>query len=254
MKKNKFKKIVLWAGTLILAILTFTMEASAQENKDIAVYKVHRLLKPMTIDGHWNKKEWRKVKAVDLTRYMGDIPPFRPTAQAKMMYDDNNVYLIFQVHDRYVHSVVETYNGPVSGDACVEFFFSPDTAFAQRYFNLETNAGGTPLMAYHIFPQKEYQRFTPEELDRIEIAHSLPKTIDPEITEPVTWTIEYKVPLELMEKFSSVIRPKAGTVWRANFYKTASKSTNPHWITWSFVDNPKPNFHLPQFFGLLLFQ
>lgn len=123
MKKNKLIRLTILAGIIFIVMVNFPITARSQENKEPAVYKVQRLSKPIKIDGNWNKKEWQKVKAVDLTRYMGEIPPFRPTVQAKMMYDDNNVYVIFIVHDRYVHSVVEAYNGPVSGDACVEFFF-----------------------------------------------------------------------------------------------------------------------------------
>lgn len=217
-------------------------------------YSVHRLKSPMSIDGNWNKPAWRKARTVNITRFMGPIPPFRPRVQAKMLYDERNLYVIFRVEDRYVRSLVDTYNGPVSGDACVEFFFSPDPAHPERYFNLEVNAGGTPLMAYHIYPQKDYQRLTSGDLDQIEIAHSLPKKIDPEIAEDVTWTIEYRIPIEVLEKYGSVVRPEKGKRWRANFYKTASKSSNPHWITWSQVQYEKPNFHLPQFFGGLRFR
>ncbi|MCB0276848.1 MAG: diguanylate cyclase, partial [Calditrichaeota bacterium] len=26
-----------------------------------------------------------------------------------------------------------------------------------------------------------------------------------------------------------------------------------HWLTWAPVEHPKPNFHLPEFFGTLVF-
>jgi Carbohydrate-binding family 9 len=221
--------------------------------KNSPMYSVTMLKKPMKIDGNWNKEQWLSVKPVELTNYMGKIPPFRPVVQAKMMYDEENLYVIFQVNDRYVRSVIEEYNGPVSTEACVEFFFSPDTSLPDRYFNLEINAGGTPLMGYHNFPQKESQTFSIEDLQKIEIAHSLPKKVDPEIDIPVTWTIEYRLPFSVLEKFSHITHPKPGVTWRANFYKTASKSSNPHYITWSIVDNPVPNFHLPRFFGQLKF-
>ena len=109
-------------------------------------------------------------------------------------------------------------------------------------------------MAYHIFKQKEYNRFTVEELKQIEIAHSLPRKLDQEITEPVTWTLEFELPISLLRKYSNIAEPKPGVTWKANFYKTSSRSTNPHWITWSYVDNPVPQFHLPQFFGTIKFK
>ena len=219
-----------------------------------AVYEVSRLTEPMKIDANWNKPQWEKVPQISINNYMGKIPAFRPEAAAKMMYDDDNVYVIFRVKDRYVHSVVQDYNGNVSGDACVEFFFAPDSTFRERYFNLEVNAGGTPLMFYVTKPWTGFTKLDSSEIKRIEIAHSLPKVVDPEITEPVTWTIEYCIPLSVLQRYSNVTRPKRGVAWKANFYKTASLSSNPHWITWSPVNNPKPNFHLPQFFGTLEFQ
>ena len=229
---------------------------NVKENKQIeSVYKVSRLKKPIKIDANWDKAAWKKIKSVKIENYMGNIPEFRPIAEAKMMYDNENIYVIFRVKDHYVRSVVQEYNGNVSGDACVEFFFSPDSKLPGSYFNLEINAGGTPLMFYVPIAKAGYNKLDPEDIKKVEIAHSLPKVVDPEITEPVTWTIEYRVPLSMLEKFSNVTRPKPGTVWRANFYKTASKNTaNTHYITWAFVDNPKPDFHLPKFFGTLKFQ
>ncbi|CAG5018748.1 hypothetical protein DYBT9275_06063 [Dyadobacter sp. CECT 9275] len=218
------------------------------------VYEVQKLKRAITIDANWDKKQWKKVKPITIDKYMGVIPPFKPGVEAKMMYDDQNVYVIFRVKDKHVRSLVQEYNGNVSGDACVEFFFSPDAALPERYFNLEVNAGGTPLIFYVTKPWTGFEKLQADDIRQIEIAHSLPSKIDPEISEPVTWTIEYRIPLSMLKKFSNVTDPKPGTVWRANFYKTASQSTNPHWITWSFVDNPKPNFHLPQFFGTLKFK
>jgi hypothetical protein len=222
--------------------------------KNASVYEVARLVQSMEIDGDWNKPQWQQSKAVMAGNYMGSRPKFRPTAQAKMMYNDENLYVIFHVRDRYVRCITKDINGPVWEDACVEFFFSPDNNFPERYFNLEINCGGTPLMHYNIIPGIDITMLEVSDIEMIEIAHSLPRIIDPEITEPVIWTIEYRIPLVLIEKYSKITRPKPGINWKGNFYKIAENSSNPHYLTWSFVDNPEPDFHLPQFFGLLRFQ
>jgi hypothetical protein len=219
-----------------------------------SVYEVVRLKKPMPIDGDWNKSQWKKAAPLVIENYMGKVPAFKPGVEARMMYDDENIYVIFRVQDQYVRSRVREYNGNVSGDACVEFFFAPDNALPMEYFNLEVNAGGTPLIFYVTKPWTGFNKLSADDIKQIEIAHSLPARIDPEITEPVTWTLEYRVPLSMLRKFSNIAQPKPGTRWRANFYKTASETSNPHWITWSQVDNPQPNFHLPQFFGTLIFK
>ena len=90
------------------------------------VYKVLRLSGPMKIDGNWQKSEWQNAESLDIINYMGQVPGFQPVAKAKMMYDDENLYVIFQVNDRYVRCITNVINGPVWEDSCVEFFFSPD--------------------------------------------------------------------------------------------------------------------------------
>ena len=41
---------------------------------------------------------------------------------------------------------------------------------------------------------------------------------------------------------------------RANFYKCADKSAHPHFLSWSPIDVPSPDFHRPEFFGELILQ
>jgi hypothetical protein len=123
-----------------------------------------------------------------------------------------------------------------------------------HYFNLEINAGGTPLMFYITKPWTGVTKLKNEEIKNIEISHSLPAVVNPEMEGPVTWTVEYRVPLGMLKKYSNVSQPAPGVHWKGNFYKTGSKTSNPNYMTWSFVDNEKPNFHLPQFFGTLIFE
>jgi len=220
----------------------------------LPVYKVSRLNQAMKVDGNWDKPLWKNAGTIEIKNYMGKEPRFRPRAQAKMMYNDVHLYVIFRVEDRYVSCIKQEVNEAVYEDACVEFFFSPDTSLPGRYFNLETNCGGTALMHYNIIPRKEFAKLDTNDIGKIEIAHSLPSKVEPEISEQVTWTIEYKIPLNMLAKYSNVTRPRPGISWRANFYKLAEKGSNPHFITWSLVDQVKPDFHLPQYFGILMFQ
>lgn len=250
---KKMKKIVSTIGLIVILTIVYSFLIQS-EMKTASVYNVSRLKQSMKIDANWNKPQWQDIKAVTISNYMGQIPDFRPSVQAKMMYDDGNIYIIFHVNDRYVRCVAQEINDSVWEDSCVEFFFAPDTNVPLKYFNLEINCGGTPLMHYNIVPRKETKTLDIDDIKKIEIAHSLPKKIDPEITEPVTWTIEYKIPLAMLTKYSNITNPKRGIIWKANFYKCAEKNSNPHFITWSKVTNSVPDFHLPQFFGTLKFE
>ena len=219
-----------------------------------AVYRSVRLKETMKVDGRWDKQAWVGSDILRIEHPMGDIPKFTPTVEARMAYDQENAYVIFQVRDRYVKSVVQEYNGNVSGDSCVEFFFAPDPSKPLCYFNLEINAGGTPLIFYITKPMSGLTPLRREEIDQIEIAHSMPRVVYPELEEPFTWTIECRIPFSVLEKYAQVTRPAPGVQWKANFYKTGSRTSSPNYLTWSPVSFSRPNFHLPAQFGTLFFQ
>jgi hypothetical protein len=242
---------IICTAMLLTTVFSFSKENGTEKG---SVYAVARLNQPMKIDANWDKVEWKNVKPVDISNYMGDIPAFKPVAQAKMMYNDQNLYVIFHVQDRYVRCLTKEFFGPVWQDAAVEFFFAPDAESPEKYFNLEINCGGTPLMHYNLVPRKESRKVELEDLKQVEIAHTLPQIIDPEITDPVTWTLEYRIPLSILEKYAHVTHPGKGVQWKANFYKIAENNSNHHYITWSVVENSKPDFHLPKFFGTLRFE
>lgn len=238
---------------LFLAIMLFVSSVYAQSSdtgnlSELSVYKVQKAKYPISVNDGWNQAEWKKTKYVKIQNYMGDIPAFKPSAEAKMRYDDEYIYVIYRVKDQYVRSITQKINGPVWQDSAVEFFFSPEADNPMNYFNLEINCGGTPLLHHKTI------RPTVEDIQKIEIKSSLPKVVDPEIKNPVTWTMSFKIPLSMLEKYTNVVRPKPGVAWRANFYKIAEINSNPHYITWNEVKNDKPQFHLPKFFGILKFE
>lgn len=237
---------------IIIALAFIALIPSCTMKKEY-VYKVAKANRPFEINALWDKDPWKKIKAVEIKNYMGDIPEFHPKTQAKMCYTDKDIFLIFHVDDKYIRCITNEINGPVWEDSTVEFFFAPDTEVPLKYFNLEINCGGTFLFFYNIIPRKERVPVSSDDQLKIEIAHSLPKLVDPEITEQIAWTIECRIPLDVLRKYSNVTTPAKGVKWKANFYKIAVITSNPHYITWSVVENDKPDFHLPAFFGDLIF-
>lgn len=231
--------------SLLFCLTSRSLPANSQEPPMYTVAKAHS---PISPDANWNKKAWRKTRPTRISNFIRKVPAFQPTAEVKLRYDDDNIYVIFRVQDRYVRSITTDINGPVWKDAAVEFFFCPDTSKPEQYFNLEINCGGTALLGFRS------NQPAPEDIKTINIAHSLPKTVDPEITDPLTWTLEYKIPLKTLERYSSITRPKKGVKWKANFCKIAENNSNPHYMTWSPITALKPNFHMPQYFGTLIFQ
>jgi len=217
-------------------------------------YRVTKLFEPIKIDGNWHKPAYENIKALVVNQHMGEEPDHRPNVLAKLAWDDDSLYIIFRVEDRYVRAVATNYQDPVCLDSCVELFFTPGANLGFSYFNIEINCGGTMLFWWH--PEgREAIPVTAKDGDRVAIGHSLPKIIDPEIGEPTTWTLEYRLPFAVVRKYCpNAGQPAPDVIWKANFYKCADATSHPHWLTWSRVDHPTPQFHLPRYFGTLKFE
>lgn len=226
---------------------------SFSRNKNVWTHTLEKLAQPVEINSDWNKVPWKWITPLEVKEYMNPEPKHKPRVQAKVAYDKKAVYLIFRVEDRYVRCVRENYQDPVYKDSAVEFFFSPSNDPSKGYFNLEINCGGTALFRFRS-EEKGTVPIPKSEFEQIEIAHSLPKVVDPEIEIEVIWTIEVRIPVDILKPYYPVTPPAPGAKWRANFYKIADESSHPHYLTWSKVDYPEPNFHLPQFFGTLVFK
>jgi len=219
------------------------------------IYEVHRLTEPMTIDANWDKPFWQGIEPLTLGYHMGEMPAHLPKTQAKLLYDDEAIYVIFRVEDRYVRAVAERHQGLVCRDSCAEFFFAPGDDVSQGYFNLEMNCGGTMLYHFQVIPRKDQVHIKESDLARVVVAHTMPRTVEPEIAAPTTWVIEYRLPTDTLGDYHpNPVRPAPGVTWRANFFKCADATSHPHWLTWSFVDRPRPDFHVPEYFGTLRFK
>lgn len=233
-----------------------------------AEYVVRRATAPLpaspALEAAWQSAAWSHAQTLVVDRFHAKPDPLYPNTQARLLYDEAGIHVFFRVEDRHVRSVVTAYQGPVSRDACVEFFMEPD---GQRgYLNIEVNAGGTLLMKYHDPRLRPGDQESPpgfklvlvpwEQGQRVRIHHSLPKVVDPEIATPVVWHVQYFVPFEVLEAHFGSLRPVSGRTWRANFYKISSATSHPHRATWAPIppEARAAGFHQPRFFAPIRFE
>lgn len=216
-------------------------------------YHIQKLTQEFSIDANWDNIHWLKIEPMNIDQFAGRKPDHFPRTQAKLAYDVAALYVIFKVEDRFVRALAEYYQGAVYEDSCVEFFFTPGEDLSMGYFNLEINCGGTALFHHQKRRKVDEIPVSKADFDSLSIAHTLPKIVKPEIKEAVTWVVEYRLPFKILSSYTQIKTPQTGSSWRANLYKCADKSSHPHWLTWSPVDTPKPDFHRPEFFGRLIF-
>ena len=208
------------------------------------------------MQGCWDGAAWQKVPTLRVSNFRVESSSHRPCTSVKLLYSSDGLHGLFMVRDRYIRCIRHRFQDTVYKDSCVEFFVQPKSD--RGYFNFEFNCGGTLLAAYIVDSTrvksgfKEFTPLSPEDARQLQIFHSLPEAIDPEITDETLWFVEFYIPFTLFEKYVGLTLPVAGQIWRANFYKCADESSHPHWAAWAPVD--ELNFHLPRCFGHLHFQ
>ena len=216
-------------------------------------YKVQRQGTLPAVKARWDAVPWNGIPPLTISEYMGDKPDHFPRVQVKVAYDDAAVSVIFKVEDRYVRAVAKHYQDRVYEDSCVEFFFTPADNVSRGYFNLEMNCCGVGLFHFKSGGGGQAVHVAENDFREIQIAHTMHQDLLSEIQNPVTWGLEYRVPLGILAKYCEVTVPAPERIWRANFYKCGDKTSHPHWLSWSAVDHPTPQFHLPEYFGVLEF-
>ena len=214
-------------------------------------YLVKRAVSPVDLAAAWDSPAWSHAVELKLDYVFDRSSSHHPDTRIRMLYDDQNIYGLFQVHDQYVKAVAEKNQEQVCRDSCVEFFVKP--AGADRYFNFEMNCGGTILL-YHVKNCRagDYTVIPESDLAEIERFHTLPCRVPDEIAEPVTWRLGFRIPVAFFEKYSHIDPKLSGQKWTANFTKCADMTSHPHWLSWQAL--PKCDFHLPDHFGILEFE
>lgn len=255
------RKTVL-SAVLAVALLGYAKQASAMGEGIKPVYEVKRAAGTPAPEDKWNSAMWRRAHTLKVRHFMTEEKNqmkesgYRPDARARVLYNDEGLYVHFRVRDRYVRCIETEYHGKVWEDAAVEFFVQPKPD--RGYFNFEINCGGTMLLSYHENPAyrdpapKKDESVPWELASSVVIYHSLPEVVDPEIAEPVTWQIEYFIPFKLLEEYVGPLGDVGGQQWRANFYKIAENNSHLHYGAWSPILEGN-SFHSPQFFGILRF-
>jgi hypothetical protein len=219
-------------------------------------YRVARIKTAGAATCNWDDAVWATAKTEEIASFRPESSDHRPRTSVRLAHDGTSIFGIFRVQDRFVRCVRTEYQSEVWKDSCVEIFIKPLPD--RGYFNFEFNCGGAFLCCYITNPErakdgfKEFVRIPKDVASRVEVRSSLNQKIDPEITEPLTWTLGFRIGISVLEHYTGKIGEISGQKWTGNFFKCAEDVSHPHWASWSPVD--EFNFHLPRCFGTLRFE
>jgi len=192
---------------------------------------------------------WNLIEPLEIKDYLWMDNKYRPVVLVKLCYSNNYIYVKFLVAEQKVKAVYKNYSDPVYKDSCVEFFINPFPSRSEDYINIEVNAIGTLLIGAG--RDRKRMPFREEELGDLQIVSSLDSSAV-DTFESESWTLHMKLPVEFFEKYYGERFIKERAI--GNFYKCGDETEFEHYGVWNYIHNPEPDFHLPQYFGELIFE
>ena len=170
--------------------------------------------------------------------------PYAPLCGGRVARTRDALVVDFRVSGLDLRARNTADNGRQWEDSCVEVFIQdPDGA---PYYNFEINALGKVLAC----KGPERHNRTPRPAEEMEqILRFTQMEGGPLEQEGIhTWRVGVVIPFRLL----GIDPERLPRSIRANFYKCGDKTAHPHFLSWSPVETPKPDFHRPEFFGELI--
>lgn len=175
--------------------------------------------------------------------------PYQPEVSFRIAHDGNSIYLNYHVKEKSIRARYSKDNGMVWTDSCVEFFLLP--AGKKEYYNLESNCIGT--LFFGIGEDGSYREpALPEFSNQIQRWSSLGNQSFEERIGDFEWELSLIIPTSSF--FKGDIKNLSGQLMKGNFYKCGDDLISPHFLSWNPINTKSPNFHLPEFFGTLIFE
>ena len=160
-------------------------------------------------------------------------------SKGQLCYDNEALYVHLITKEEHIRAEYSEPLSPVCNDSCLEFFFKIEGE--ENYFNFEVNPNGCMCIQ---FGKKE----------RFDIVREDGKQyfgVDTKRT-PDGWEVFYRIPLEFIRFFHKDFSFDRNL--KGNMYKCGNLTATKHFVAWCPIDSDTPNFHLPEFFGRMIFE
>ncbi|MDR1724515.1 MAG: hypothetical protein LBR84_11320 [Tannerella sp.] len=172
--------------------------------------------------------------------------PYKPIVVFDIARGDKELYIHYFVRGLSLKAVADKDGEYVHPDSCVEFFMRKKDE--PSYTNFEFNCIGTCLAARGA-DRNSRTPFKESEYKTIRRYTTVQRLAFEELKGIFEWELTVAIPFELMGLDASNLPDMI----RGNFYKCADETANPHYVTWSPIALPAPDYHCPNHFGEIYF-
>lgn len=196
-----------------------------------------------------DEMQFSEIESIHINNYLWMNNNYNPNVEAKVCYSAKNIFVYFKVYEKEITATYTNINDPVYKNSCVEFFVNLFPEMTDKYFNFEMNAIGTIYVGFGAIGKRKILPI--EDIKLVKVFSTLTKPFVGQI-ENDFWEIKLSIPINLLEKYYKQKFESNPAI--ANFYKCGDATKYEHYGCWNLINSEKPNFHLPKYFGDLLFE
>lgn len=241
-----------WEVQLSAIVVAFTCFAGVGRAADQSPqYTVHRADGDIQIDGRLDEPAWGNAATFEKFTFPWWKNGNQEQTTARMLWDDQFLYVSYQCDDAWVSAVQAERDSPVYQDDCVELFTAPNRMRPQNYFNIEMNVNGAMLDQHHPDGPGRVQASN-WNAQGIMIATTVDGTLNDDSDTDRGWILEVAIPFINFSPVSGHPHPRDGDIWNLNLNRLGGK-TNAQHSQWSPGTTAKPAFHAPDTFGRVTF-
>lgn len=175
--------------------------------------------------------------------------PYKPHVEMAAAHTGDALLLHYRVEEQSVRAVAKADHEHIWEDSCAEFFIMP-TADG-FYYNIECNCTGKLLIA--VGKGRNERQPAPSDVmqgvDRWASLGTEPFDVRQESTR---WELSLRIPIATFFRHKLVSFDEMTAL--GNVYKCGDLLPVPHFISLNPIRTEAPDFHRPDFFGVIKFQ
>jgi alpha-galactosidase len=219
----------------------FGLMSAIEKNDESAVVEAARYDGALGADGFPDESAWKMARALSFkSDWQGKNPDDARATEVRLLWTPERLYVKFQASYRNITIFSDAkpngWRDELWDRDVAELFLQPDSSDPLKYKEFEVSPNGfwIDLDISH----GERQDLQSGLRHRVHIDERSRK-----------WIAELAIPMKsLTPQFN------AKAVWRVNFYRVEGPAEPRFYSAWRPTNTPKPNFHVPEAFGRLVFE
>jgi alpha-galactosidase len=214
---------------------------SVPDQSKLPIATAIKLAESVDSEGFPSVRDWKRAPAIQFDHdWRGENSDPGRSTEVRILWTPETFFLRF--HQRYRTITVypdarpDGWRDELWDRDVAEVFLQPDASDARKYKEFEVSPNGYWIDLAISHGEKE------------ELHSKLKRRVVLD-KESSTWTAELAIPMQSLTPHFS-----ANDVWRVNFYRVEGEREPRFYSAWSATYSPKPNFHVPEAFGKLIFR